>query len=47
MCAVTDFADHTMPQRNTQNWKANRFLKNMSGANELIDMTQQFIDSQF
>lgn len=47
MCAVTDFADHAMPQRNTQNWKANRFLKNMSGANELIDMTQQFIDSQF
>lgn len=47
MCAVTDFADHTAPQRNTQNWKANRFLKNMSGANELMDMTQQFIDSQF
>ena len=47
MCAVTDFADHTAPQRTTQNWKANRFLKNMSGANELIDMTQQFIDSQF
>lgn len=47
MCAVTDFADHTLPQRNTQNWKANRFLKNMSGANELIDMTQRFIDSQF
>lgn len=47
MCAVTDFADHTMPQRNTQNWKANRFLKNMSGANELIDTTQRFIDSQF
>jgi len=47
MCAVTDFADHTAPQRMTQNWKANRFLKNMSGANELIDMTQQFIDSQF
>lgn len=47
MCAVTDFADHTAPQRTTQNWKANRFLRNMSGANELIDMTQQFIDSQF
>ena len=47
MCAVTDFADHAMPQRNTQNWKANRFLKNMSGANELIDTTQRFIDSQF
>lgn len=47
MCAVTDYEDHKAPLKNTATWKANRFLKNMSGANELIDITQQFIDSQF
>ena len=47
MCAVTDYADHALPQRNTENWKANRFLRNMSGANDLTAQTQAYIDSMF
>ena len=47
MCAVTDYADHTLPQKNTKNWKANRFLKNMSGTNDIIVETQKYIDSMF
>ena len=47
MCAVTDYADHTAPLKNTTTWRENRFLDNMSGRNELVIQTQRFIDSQF
>lgn len=47
MCAVTDYADHTAPLKNTATWRENRFLDNMSGRNELVIQTQRFIDSQF
>lgn len=47
MCAVTDYADHALPQKNTENWKANRFLKNMSGTRDIVVETQKYIDSMF